>query len=117
MAEKIEESERRSLAQAEVAEALSGDTLEHEFLQLESGGGEADVDDRLLALKHEMGLIAAPAGEEPKALTSGDDEDEAPAPEPEGVEAEAAPQEAEAPVADAVLLEEFEQLEKKKKEE
>jgi len=37
MAEKIEESERRSLAQAEVNEALAGDTLEQDFLRLESG--------------------------------------------------------------------------------
>ncbi len=110
MAEKIEESERRSLAQAEVAEALSGDTLETEFLQLESGGGDADVEDRLMALKAEMGLIAAPAAEKPKAITSGEEDDEEE--EEEGVEAEAkAPEEA--PVADAVLLEEFEQLEKK----
>jgi phage shock protein A len=108
MAEKIEESERRSLAHAEVAEALSGDTLEQDFLRLEAGGGDADVDDRLLALKAEMGLIAAPAAEEPKALTAGEDDEEeegevdAPAQAPE-----------DAPVADAVLLEEFEQLEKK----
>jgi phage shock protein A len=108
MAEKIEESERRSLAQAEVAEALSGDSLEHEFLQLEAGGGDADVDDRLLALKAEMGLIAAPAAEEPKALTAGEDEEE----EGGEVDAQAEPPE-DAPVADAVLLEEFEQLEKK----
>jgi phage shock protein A len=119
MAEKIEESERRSLAQAEVAEALTGDTLEHEFLRLEAGGGDADVEDRLLALKHEMGLIAGPGGEEPKALTSGDDEEEGEAPttEPEPLETEARPQKEGAPVADAVLLEEFEQLEKKDTEE
>jgi len=108
MAEKIEESERRSLAQAEVAEALSGDTLEHEFVRLEAGGGDADVEDRLLALKAEMGLIAGPAAEKPKALTSGDEEEE----EEGTVEAEAQ-ENGEAPVADAVLLEEFEQLEKK----
>lgn len=107
MAEKIEESERRNLAQAEVTEALSGDTLEQDFLRLEAGGGDTDVEDRLLQLKAEMGLIAAPASEKPKALSSGDEEEE-----DEGVEAEAeAPEEP--PVADAVLLEEFEQLEKK----
>jgi len=110
MAEKIEESERRSLAQAEVAEALSGDSLEHEFLRLEAGGGDADVEDRLLALKAEMGLIAAPAAEKPKALGAGEAEEE------EGVEAEAAPN-GKAPVTDAVLLEEFEQLEKKETQE
>jgi len=114
MAEKIEESERRSLAHAEVTEALTGDTLEQEFIQLESGGSDAGVEDRLLALKHEMGLIAAPASEKPKALSAGEEEEEG-AEEP-AVDAEAeAP--AEAPMADAVLLEEFEQLEKKDSEE
>ena len=108
MAEKIEESERRSLAHAEVTEALTGDTLEQDFLRLESGYGDADVDDRLMALKQEMGLIAGPASEKPKALTSGEEEEE-----DEGVEAEAEAKEKPAPVADAVLLEEFEQLEKK----
>ena len=111
MAEKIEESERRSLAQAEVTEALTGDTLEQDFLRLEAGGGDADVDDRLLALKHEMGLIAAPDGAKPKALSPGEDEEE------EAVEAEAAPKEEQPPIADAVLLEEFEQLGKKEAEE
>ena len=111
MAEKIEESERRSLAHAEVTEALTGDTLEQDFLRLESGHGDVDVDDRLMALKQEMGLIAGPASKEPKALTSGEEEEE------EGVEAQAAPKEERAPVADAVLLEEFEQLGKKEVEE
>jgi len=111
MAEKIEESERRSLAHAEVTEALTGDTLEQDFLRLESGHGDGDVDDRLMALKQEMGLIAGPASKEPKALTSGEEEEE------EGVEAEAEPKEEQAPVADAVLLEEFEQLGKKETEE
>ena len=109
MAEKIEESERRSVAQAEVAEALSGDTLEQEFLRLESGGDEADVEGRLMALKQEMGLISAPASEKPKALSAGNGEEEE---EEDGVDAEAS-ENSEAPVADAVLLEEFEQLEKK----
>jgi phage shock protein A len=116
MAEKIEESERRSLAQAEVNEALSGDTLEQDFLRLEAGYGETDVDDRLLALKQEMGLIAAPEAEKPKALKAGEEEEVAEEMD-EGVEAEAEPEEAEPPVADAVLLEEFEQLEKKKEAE
>jgi phage shock protein A len=110
MAEKIEESERRSLAQAEVTEALAGDTLEQDFLRLEAGYGTADVDDRLMALKQEMGLIAGPAKKEPKALSPGEE-----AEEDEGVEAE--PKEEQAPVADAVLLEEFEQLERKRTEE
>jgi len=73
MADKIEEEERRSVAHAEVNEALSGDTLETEFLRLESGPGGADVEDQLLALKQEMGLIAAPRdAEEQRRLSSGD---------------------------------------------
>ncbi len=112
MAEKIEESERRSLAHAEVTEALTGDTLEQDFLRLESGYGDSDVDGRLMALKQEMGLIAGPVSEKPKALTSGEDEEE-----DEGIEAKAEAKEEEAPVADAVLLEEFDQLEKKQAEE
>ena len=72
VAEKIEESERRALAAAEVTQTLSGDTLETEFKRLQ---GADDVDERLAALKQQMGL---PSGNEKKrpALTSGSaDED------------------------------------------
>lgn len=58
MAEKIEDSERKALAAAEVTEAISGDTLEKQFAQLETSDS---VDQRLLALKERMGL--APASE------------------------------------------------------
>jgi phage shock protein A len=60
MAEKIEDEERRTLAEAEVTEAITGDTLESQFIKLEAGTGGADVEDRLMALKAEMGLIAPP---------------------------------------------------------
>jgi phage shock protein A len=113
MAEKIEESERRSLAQAEVTEALAGDTLEQDFLRLEAGYGDTGVEDRLMALKKEMGLIAGPEAAEPKALTSGEDDEE----EDDSVEAEAQSEDDGPPVADAVLLEEFEQLERNKSDE
>ena len=69
MADKIEEEERRNLAQAEVTEALSGDTLETEFLRLESGSGDGGMDDRLLDLKAKMGLL--PSGSGPKQLGAG----------------------------------------------
>ncbi|MFT5434619.1 MAG: phage shock protein A, partial [Myxococcota bacterium] len=70
MAEKIEEQERQAVASVEVSEALSGDTLETEFMQLESGG--EDVDAKLMALKQEMGLL--PGGkEETRQITAGDD--------------------------------------------
>jgi phage shock protein A len=116
MAEKIEDSERRTLAQAEVSEALGGDTLEKEFLRLEAGYGDSDVEDRLLALKQEMGLIPPPAAEEPKALGAGRGEDEG---EDEGDDDEAAeprPRENDVPVTDAVLLEEFERLKRHRSE-
>ena len=66
VAEKIEEGERKALASAEVTESLTGDTLETEFKRLEGGD---DVEQRLAALKQEMGL---PSGKkDTPALTSG----------------------------------------------
>jgi hypothetical protein len=86
MAEKIETAERRALASAEVTEELTGDTLKQEFRQLEAGG-DVEVEEKLLALKQEMGLL--PAGEdETKALEAGDSE-EAEIPEAEIVAEEA----------------------------
>ena len=121
MAEKIEEQERQSLAAVEVTEALGPGTLEEEFKVLESGGGTGDVEDRLLALKHEMGLIAAPESEAPRQLESGDEDEEAPTEAaavdagddvPGGadgvVEAEAV--EAEPQIQEAQLIEEFDKL-------
>jgi len=120
MAEKIEEQERQSVAHAEVTEALGPGTLEDEFKVLESGGGTGDVEDRLLALKHEMGLIAAPATEAPKQLESGDDDEEAPAEAEAGEDASeeadgtADPEAAgaEPKIREAELIEEFDKLEK-----
>jgi phage shock protein A len=79
MAEKIETAERTAIASAEVSEELSGDSLVHEFTALEAGG-DAVVEERLLALKSEMGLLQAAPSEEPKALESGvsDDSEEIP---------------------------------------
>jgi phage shock protein A len=65
VAEKIEEGERKALASAEVTESLTGDTLETEFKRLEGGD---DVEQRLAALKQQMGL---PSGAGAPALTSG----------------------------------------------
>ena len=122
MADKIEEQERQSIAHAEVTEALGSGTLEDEFKVLEAGSaGGADVDDRLLALKAEMGLIEAPQSEEPKQLGAGeDDEDEAAEAEASGadeaeeevVEAEAEDSDEEAEIHEAQLIEEFDKLER-----
>jgi len=75
MAEKIEETERRSIAAAEVDEALETPSLEQEFVRLEAGTDGEGVEDRLLALKREMGLLAAGEAEEPKQLGSGEEDD------------------------------------------
>jgi phage shock protein A len=66
VAEKIEDSERKSLASAQVTEALTGDKLEDQFKHLET---DEDLDRRLAALKKQMGL---PSGEKrAAALPSG----------------------------------------------
>jgi phage shock protein A len=73
MVEKVEETERKALAAAEVTEDLQGDDLSREFAMLESSGADTDVDEKLLALKRDMGLIGpASSAEEPKALGSGE---------------------------------------------
>ncbi len=121
MAEKIEEQERESLAHQEVTEALGPGTLEEDFKALESGSEGGDVEDRLLALKQEMGLIAAPEAEAPRQLESGDDDDDTAdsAGTAEGSDgqsesaAPAKPPEPEEPVIhEAQLIEEFDKLEK-----
>ena len=121
MAEKIEEQERESLAHQEVTEALGPGTLEEDFKALESGGEGVDVEDRLLALKQEMGLIAAPEAEAPKQLESGDHDvdtaDSAGAAEGSDGQSDSAgpakPPEPEEPIIhEAQLIEEFDKLEK-----
>jgi phage shock protein A len=68
MAEKIEESERRTLAAAEVSEALNTDSLEEEFKRLKPA--DESVDFRLLQLKERMGLPSG-ASQQRAALTGG----------------------------------------------
>lgn len=112
MAEKIEESERKSLAAAEVDEALGSDTLETEFTRLEAGGGDSTMDDKLLALKQEMGLL--PGSEKPKALGAGEDDDAAESGDSDVQEAEVEAVEDDRDdggIAEAELLEQFKNLE------
>ncbi len=75
MVEKIEDSERKALAAAEVTEDLEGDDLTREFGLLEGGDSDADVEDRLLALKRDMGLLGPAEEEAPKALEAADDDE------------------------------------------
>jgi phage shock protein A len=67
MVEKIEETERHAIAAAEVTEELAGDDLSREFVLLETDS-DADVEDRLLALKRDMGLLGPAETDGPKAL-------------------------------------------------
>ena len=107
--EKIEEQERESLAQQEVTEALGPGTMEEEF-QLMETASTVDIEDRLIALKQGMGLIAPPEEDEPKQLEPGDDEavETTPAAS-EGISKSSNPL---APaVQEAELIEEFDKLE------
>jgi len=111
MADKIEEEERKSVAHAEVNEALSGGTLETEFLKLEAGDGGVGVEDQLLALKAEMGLIAPPSKKGPaKQLGDGSDDDEAGADGIREADVEEVSDEEAAGIPEAQLLSEFDKL-------
>ena len=113
MAERIEESERKTLAAAEVTESLTGDTLEDEFAQLEEGGDE--MDSRLLALKREMGLIA-PAPEKERPQLEAGEAEKAPADEDDELDTslnDLTPEVEAEEVHEAELLEEFDRLEKR----
>ncbi|MGD2068739.1 MAG: PspA/IM30 family protein [Gemmatimonadota bacterium] len=114
MADKIEESERRTLAAAEVDQALETPSLEEEFKQLESGGESTSTEDRLLALKREMGMLPPAEDEEPRQLGPGEAEDvaEAEGPPVQEAEFEEVPEgEEDDGASEAELLAEFEQLE------
>ncbi len=113
MAERIEESERRTLAAAEVSEALSGDTLETQFLQLESGGGDAEMEDRLLALKREMGILPPAKEKEAPRLAAGSGDSGAGADADEATPTENGDTAANARIREAELLEEFDRLEQR----
>ncbi|MEE2668574.1 MAG: PspA/IM30 family protein [Gemmatimonadota bacterium] len=109
MEEKIEEQERESLAQQEVTEALGPGRMEEEF-QLMETASTVDIEDRLIALKQGMGLIAPPEEDEPKQLEPGDDEavETTPAAS-EGISKSSNP--LEPAVQEAELIEEFDKLE------
>jgi phage shock protein A len=59
MAEKIEQTERRAIAAAELQEEFSGDALTKQFEALEYRGTS---DQQLLALKQRMGLLPGGSG-------------------------------------------------------
>ncbi len=68
MTERIEDTERKALASAELSEELEGDQLQRQFTQLEY---KADADTQLLQLKQRMGLLGAGEQEKAKQLGAG----------------------------------------------
>jgi phage shock protein A len=106
MAQRIEDSERRALAAAEVSDDLSGDPLEREFARLEKGGGSANADARLLELKRQMGILPPAPPSETKRLGNGETRNLA-----AGNEAEAEVEE-DGPSETELLEAEFEVLER-----
>ena len=100
MAEKIEDSERRLLAEAEVDKTITVPSVETEFMKLEAGDADVAVEDRLLALKENMGLLPGSTPAQPRQLNSGEDQVQ------EGEEPPSA-------VSDASLIEQFDELEGK----
>jgi phage shock protein A len=77
IAERIEDSERRLAASSEVTEALTGDSAEKEFKQLEGGAAGRDLDERLIALKREMGLLKPSARAEDGEVREAEIEEQA----------------------------------------
>ena len=74
MTEKIEATERKALAAAELQEEFAGDRLVQQFEALEYHGS---ADQQLLELKRKMGLLGAGSGGEAKQLGAGGDVHEA----------------------------------------
>ena len=68
MAEKIEATERRALAAAELNEEVSGDRLAQQFEALEYKGSS---DQQLLELKTRMGLLSPAQGQPTRQLNKG----------------------------------------------
>ncbi len=68
MAEKIEATERKAIAAAELNEEISGDRLARQFEALEYKGSS---DQQLLELKAKMGLLPAGGAAEAKQLNRG----------------------------------------------
>jgi phage shock protein A len=71
MESKIEDNERRMLANVEIDEEFSGDKLATDFKVLEKGASAASADQQLLALKQKMGMLGAGSPTSNKQIGSG----------------------------------------------
>lgn len=71
MEAKIEDNERRMLANAEIDEEFSGDRLTKDFKSLEKGAVSNNADAQLLALKQKMGMLPQGAPAQNRQLGTG----------------------------------------------
>ena len=71
MAEKIEATERRALAAAELNEEVSGDQLARQFEALEYKGSS---DQQLIELKTKMGILGSGQRKDSRQLGAGQDD-------------------------------------------
>jgi phage shock protein A len=69
---RVEENERRNLANAEIDAEFSGDRLTRDFQALEAGATAVGADAQLLALKRKMGILPPPEQAEKRQLQSGE---------------------------------------------
>ncbi|HEY2805084.1 MAG TPA: PspA/IM30 family protein [Gemmatimonadales bacterium] len=68
MTERIENNERKALANVELSEELEGDQLQKQFASLEY---KADADTQLLQLKQKMGLLGSGKNQPTKQIGAG----------------------------------------------
>src|SRR5512146_302176 len=71
MEAKIEDNERRMLANAEIDEEFTGDRLSRDFKALEHGATSVSADMQLRALKQKMGVLPAGAPQQNRRLGAG----------------------------------------------
>lgn len=73
METRIEDNERRLLANAEIEEEFTGDRLQRDFKVLEKGASGASADMQLLALKQKMGILPAGNQQANRQLGAGEE--------------------------------------------
>ncbi|HXY29265.1 MAG TPA: PspA/IM30 family protein [Gemmatimonadaceae bacterium] len=76
MEARIEDNERRLLANVEIDEEFSGDRLSRDFKVLEQGAVASNADMQLLALKQKMGMLPAGAPPQNRQIGAGSGTDE-----------------------------------------